>query len=35
MNMNAPYSRLAGKPTEMSGQKKHKLWFYFGIPDIN
>jgi hypothetical protein len=23
----------AGKPTEMSGQKKHKLWFYFGIPD--
>jgi hypothetical protein len=23
----------AGKPTEMSGPKKHKLWFYFGIPD--
>ncbi len=21
----------AGKPTEMSGVKKHKLWFYFGI----
>jgi hypothetical protein len=25
----------AGKPTEMSGLKEHKLWFYFGIPDIN
>ena len=25
----------AGKPTEMSGPKKHKLWFYFGVPDIN
>jgi hypothetical protein len=24
----------AGKPTEMSGPKKHKLWFYFEIPDI-
>jgi hypothetical protein len=24
----------AGKLTEMSGVKKHKLWFYFGIPDI-
>jgi hypothetical protein len=23
----------AGKPTEMNGLKKHKLWFYFGIPD--
>ena len=23
----------AGKPAEMSGIKKHKLWFYFGIPD--
>lgn len=23
----------AGKPTEMSGLKKHKLWFYFGVPD--
>lgn len=23
----------AGKPTEMSGLKEHKLWFYFGIPD--
>jgi hypothetical protein len=23
----------AGKPTEMSGVKKHKLWFYFGISD--
>jgi Beta-galactosidase/beta-glucuronidase len=23
----------AGKPTEMSGLKKHTLWFYFGIPD--
>jgi hypothetical protein len=23
----------AGKLTEMSGLKKHKLWFYFGIPD--
>lgn len=22
----------AGKMTEMSGVKKHKLWFYFGIP---
>lgn len=22
-----------GLPTEMSGVKKHKLWFYFGIPD--
>ena len=21
----------AGKPTEMSGPKKHKLWFYFGV----
>ncbi|HZL76431.1 MAG TPA: glycoside hydrolase family 2 TIM barrel-domain containing protein [Bacteroidales bacterium] len=25
----------AGKPTEMTGLKKHKLWFYFGIPDIS
>jgi hypothetical protein len=24
----------AGKLTDMSGPKKHKLWFYFGIPDI-
>jgi hypothetical protein len=24
----------AGKPTEMSGLKKHTLWFYFGIPDL-
>ncbi len=24
----------AGKMAEMSGVKKHKLWFYFGIPDI-
>jgi hypothetical protein len=24
----------AGKPTEMNGLKEHKLWFYFGIPDI-
>jgi len=24
----------AGKQTEMSGLKKHKLWFYFGVPDI-
>ena len=24
----------AGKLTEMSGLKKHKLWFYFGIPDV-
>ena len=23
----------AGKPTEMTGLKKHKLWFYFGIYD--
>jgi hypothetical protein len=23
----------AGKLTEMNGVKKHKLWFYFGIPD--
>ena len=23
----------AGMPNEMSGIKKHKLWFYFGIPD--
>jgi hypothetical protein len=25
----------AGKLTEMSGVKKHKLWFYFGVPDIS
>ncbi len=25
----------AGKMTEMNGVKKHKLWFYFGIPDVN
>ena len=25
----------AGKMTEMNGPKKHKLWFYFGIPDIS
>jgi hypothetical protein len=25
----------AGKPTEMTGLKKHKLWFYFGIPDVS
>jgi hypothetical protein len=24
----------AGKPTQMSGPKKHKLWFYFGVPDV-
>jgi hypothetical protein len=24
----------AGKLTELSGPKKHKLWFYFGVPDI-
>lgn len=24
----------AGKLAEMSGIKKHKLWFYFGVPDI-
>jgi hypothetical protein len=24
----------AGRMTEMSGPKKHKLWFYFGVPDI-
>ena len=23
----------AGKPSEMSGPKRHKLWFYFGVPD--
>ncbi len=23
----------AGKMTDMNGPKKHKLWFYFGIPD--
>jgi hypothetical protein len=23
----------AGKMTEMNGPKKHKLWFYFGVPD--
>ncbi len=25
----------AGKLAEMNGPKKHKLWFYFGIPDVN
>ncbi|MDX9930604.1 MAG: glycoside hydrolase family 2 TIM barrel-domain containing protein [Bacteroidales bacterium] len=25
----------AGKKTPMSGIKKHKLWFYFGVPDNN
>jgi hypothetical protein len=25
----------AGKMAEMSGVKKHKLWFYFGIPDYD
>lgn len=25
----------AGKMAEINGVKKHKLWFYFGIPDIN
>jgi hypothetical protein len=24
-----------GKPTEMSGIKRHKLWFYFGVPDVS
>jgi hypothetical protein len=24
----------AGKLNELSGVKKHKLWFYFGVPDI-
>jgi hypothetical protein len=24
----------AGKLTEINGPKKHKLWFYFGIPDV-
>ncbi|MBG0858792.1 MAG: glycoside hydrolase family 2, partial [Bacteroidales bacterium] len=24
----------AGKLTEVSGLKKHKLWFYFGVPDV-
>jgi hypothetical protein len=23
-----------GKPSELSGIKKHKLWFYFGIADL-
>jgi hypothetical protein len=25
----------AGKLNELSGIRKHKLWFYFGVPDIN
>jgi hypothetical protein len=24
----------AGKLNELSGIKKHTIWFYFGIPDI-